>query len=212
MRRRPCPVSRWSAPSDPFRRRPTVVALTLAACVVFAAATLGCSSSDRTVSAESAESAARTVSAGFGANDEVEACLVEAFGDAPQALDALSTGGDAPTEQRRALRGVLEICISPAELGGLVAAAVSGGVTTAEGAAACLRSAVEELPDERRAILLVGLALSGDGDVTQQLDVDLGSVTTELFDRCGIVAEATDSGEVTPGATVAERPSPASTP
>ncbi len=181
----------------------------LAAGVLLATVTFGCSSED---AAADAEAAAETVSDGFGAGREVETCLLEAFTDAPAARDALSTGGDAPLEQRRALQGVLETCISPAELGGLVAVAVTGGVTTAEGGAACLRSAVAELADERQAILLVGLALSGDGDVTQQLDADLRSVTTELFDRCGIAAEATDPGEVAPGATVTERPSPASTP
>ncbi len=107
---------------------------------------------------------------------------------------------------------MLEACISPAELGGLVALAISGGVTTAEGASACVREAVEELPDDQQAVLLVGLALSGDGDPTQPLDDDLRSVTTELFDRCAITVGAADSDGVAPGATVAERPSTASTP
>ena len=180
--------------------------------MVVGAASLGCSSGEPPESAASAESAARTVTAGFGAGDGVEACLVEAFGDAPEAIDALATGGSAPIEQRGALQGVLESCISPAELGGLVAVAISGGVTTTEGAASCLRDAVEELPEERQAVLLVGLALSGDGDASQQLDVDLRSVTTELFDRCSITAGAAASGGVAPGATVTEWPSTASTP
>ena len=136
---------------------------------------------------------------------------MEAFGDAPKAVDALSTGGDASTEQRDALLGVLETCISPTVLAGLVATAVTGGVETTDGAATCLRGAVEELPSERRAVLLVGLALSGDGEVTQ-LDIDLGSVTSELFDRCEIAPEPAEPSRVGPGATVTEGSSSASTP
>ena len=214
---RRCPHE--SAPSFAAASRPVFVAawsdrraLALAAAVVVGAASLGCSSSESTPSAGSAESAARTVTAGFGAGGDVEACLVEAFSDAPEAIDALATGGGAPMEQRDTLQGVLEICITPAELGGLVAVAISGGVTTAEDAGACVRDAVEELPDEQQAVLLVGLALSGDGDVTQQLDVDLRSVTTELFERCAITAGAPDPGGVAPGATATERPSTDSNP
>jgi len=136
--------------------------------------------------APSADAAAQTVASGFGLSTDDRPCLQQAFSDNPDARVAMATGGESTTAQRESLRGVLETCISPTELAAIVARDAAGAIPGADPARQeCLRSTVDGFDPDTRAILLVGLVLSGDGAVTQ-LDVDLSSVTSKLFSACNV--------------------------
>ncbi|MCD9623130.1 hypothetical protein [Rhabdothermincola salaria] len=144
--------------------------------------------------------AADVVAGGFGLGTDVRQCLLGRFEDDPSSSVALSIGGAASLDDRRALQDVLEGCITPEALAEVIAAGAGAGVPGTDGERqACLEREVLALDQERRSLLLVGLALSGDG-TPDQLDVDLGAVTSELFAACDVAFD-TDPGDTDPGDT-----------
>lgn len=138
--------------------------------------------------------AARVVASGFGLGTDTEACLEPAFAADDGSTAALALGGEATTAQRQRFLTSLEVCITPSDVADIVATGVAGGVSgTDADDEACLRAEVLALPADRRGVLLVGLALSGDGTVTR-LDQDLSEITTTLFEACGVGSDAPGSG------------------
>ena len=170
------------------------------AVAALAAAALGACSSQ--AEGPPPEEAADVVAGGFGLGTDVRQCLLERFEDDPSATIALAVGGSASLDDRRALQAALEACIEPQTLAEVIAAGAGAGVPgTGDDRQACLEREVLALDDDRRALLLVGLALSGDG-TPDQLDIDLGAVTSELFETCDVAfsdepAPPADSGATT---------------
>jgi hypothetical protein len=157
----------------------------------------------------SPEDAARVVASGFSLGPEVRTCLEDRFDDDRDATVALGIGGRASAAQRDDLGAVLTSCISPEVLSGAVAASIAAGVPgTSEDQTTCLREAVLDLDEDRRDLLMVGLALSGDG-VPDQLDVELGEVTGELFEVCDVSLAPSAPGPDAPPGAAGESDAPA---
>ena len=177
--------------------------------LVVVAAVLGACSSDP--EGPPPEEAADVVAGGFGLGTDVRQCLAERFGDEASASAALAIGGSASLDERRALQDVLEVCVTPEILADVIAVGAGAGVPgTDDERQACLRQEVLALDDEKRSLLLVGLALSGDA-TPDQLDIDLGVVTGELFAACDVTFSEAPGSE-TPDGDTTDATSPVSTP
>jgi hypothetical protein len=141
----------------------------------------------------SPEEAARTLTAGFALDQGTEQCFRERFEQDEGATTALAVGGGASSGERGALQAVLVACITPEQFGDVVAESVGSAIAgTGTEQQQCLRTATVALPPERRSLLMVGLALSGDG-TPDELDADLGEVTSELFGTCSVRLSETDA-------------------
>ena len=175
------PVS--SRRAAPARARRAVVVLGLLAGLV-----AGCSSTPDPEAATPDE-AAQVVTSGFELDDAAHDCLRDAFETTDGAAAALTLGGSAPERQRTALTGVLDRCVTAEAFADITARSVAEGVAgTTRDQQACVHQAVLDLPAERRTTLMVGLALSGDAQ-PDDLDVEVGEITQDLFDACDVTLD-----------------------
>jgi hypothetical protein len=146
------------------------------------------------------EEAAEVITSGFGLDGDAGGCLRERFAadGGEGARTAMVRGSRASDDQRQALAGVLDACITAESFADAVAAAVAAGVPGATPERdACVRGEIEGLDPAERSTLMLGLLLSGDLQL-DELQVERARITQDVYDACD-VTPSTDP----PGTTVA---------
>lgn len=190
---RPAPTALPLRPRRPFRR-PLGALLALAVSLGVVA---GCSKGP---SGPPPDEAATIVTQGFALDASVQPCLQKAFSDIGGSTRALAVGGKASDGDKALLRSALDRCISADDLAASVSGSVGKGLGATTAQQDCLRQAVLGLDQDQRDLLLVGLALSGDA-TPDDLDVQLGQLTAQLFQDCAVRAGGGAGGAT--GTTVA---------